>query len=351
MALVQAGNGLTLQCGFVVTVACPNTPVAPVGTVTNNYVIDKNYKTAYAQTWTIAVQQTLPHNLLAELEYIGTKGTGLDIVENPNQLPPNPTLGLKGPVSNASGFLYETDHGNSIFHAGQLRLTRRFSRGMSATAQYTLSKSIDNASSFTGGGGGSVVQNIYDLAAERGISNGSQKHRFSLTYMLSSPVGIHGLWWNGGWKTKAFTGWTLGGTFSANSGSYATAILGGNLGSSKTSAIATSYRAEATGQSISAGGFPYFNENAFTTPPAGQYGNAGRNTIPGLPSFSLNAALNRTWRFGETRKQLSLRLSANNVLNHVQITGFGTTLNSNTFGFATSAAVTRMVNLNLRFNF
>jgi hypothetical protein len=351
VANVLAGNPLTLQCGFIVTPACPNTPIAPLGTVTNNYAIDKNYRIAYAQTWTIALQQTLPHNVLMELEYIGTKGTGLDIVENPNQLPPGTLATIKGPVTNSTGFVFETDHGNSIFHAGQVRMTRRFTRGMSAVVLYTFSKSIDDSSTFTGGGSGTMVQYLNDLSLERALSNGSQKHRLATTYMLSSPVGVHGLWRNGGWKTKAFTGWTLGGTFAANSGSPSTALLGGSLGSSRGTSIRTNYRAEATGVSISGGDYPYFNEAAFTTPASGTYGDAGRNTIPGLPSISLSAALNRGWRFGESRKQLQLRLSANNVLNHVQITGFGTTIGSSTFGLATSASQTRTVSLNLRFSF
>jgi hypothetical protein len=75
------------------------------------------------------------------------------------------------------------------------------------------------------------------------------------------------------------------------------------------------------------------------------------DTIPGLPSFSLNAALNRTWRFGETRKNLQVRLSANNALNHVQITGFGTTVGSSTFGLPTGASGTRTVSLLMRFSF
>ena len=48
---------LTLQNGF---------PPGRPNTITNTYAIDPNYKLAYAQTWTLALQQTLPHNLLME---------------------------------------------------------------------------------------------------------------------------------------------------------------------------------------------------------------------------------------------------------------------------------------------
>jgi hypothetical protein len=293
----------------------------------------------------------LPHNLVVDLEYIGIKGTRLDVVENPNQLPPNSPKGLAGPVTNANGFLYETDTGNSTYQAAQVRFTRRMTRGISAVALYTLSKAIDDASGFTGGGGGSVVQNINDLAAERGLSSTDQRHRLSIQSVLSSPVGIHGMWRNGGWKTMVLTGWTMNPTMSIASGLPHTAMLGGVAGASNTAGVRSSYRAEATGASILGGGYPYFNQNAFEDPPAGQYGNAGVDTIPGLPSFSLNCALNRTWRFGETRKNLQVRLSANNALNHVQITGFGTTFGSSTFGLPTGASGTRTVSLLMRFSF
>src|SRR5581483_11590480 len=125
-----------------------------------------------------------------------------------------------------------------------------------------------------------------------------------------------GLWRNGGWKTKAFTGWTLSGNFTAISGTPLTARVSGNLANTGGTAAFGSGRAEATGLGINDGDFPYFDLRAFTLPPAGQYGNAGRNTIPGLFIFGLNASLNRVWRFGDSRRQIQARLSANNVLNH-----------------------------------
>jgi len=49
-------------------------------------------------------------------------------------------------IDDAVGFTYETSDGNSIFHAGQARLTRKLSKGVSIQALYTYSKSIDDAS-------------------------------------------------------------------------------------------------------------------------------------------------------------------------------------------------------------
>lgn len=329
---------LTLQNGF---------PTQPSTTITNTYAIDRNYKLSYAQTWSLAIQQTLPQNLLVELEYIGTKGTGLDVQYQPNRAAPGSPLTAQQrlAIGNATGFTYEASEGNSIFHAGQVRLTRRFTRGMSAVALYTLSKSIDDAF------GGGLVQNPLDLSAERALSTFDRRHNFSLTYLLSSPVGIHGLWRNGGWKTRAFSGWMLNGAFTAASGTPLTATVSGNLANTGGTAAFGSGRAEATGLPIGSPADPYFNLAAFTLPPAGEYGNAGRDTIPGPMLIGFNSSLNRVWRFGDTRRQLQLRLASTNALNHVEINSFGTVVNSATYGLPTGATATRSVVLTMRVNF
>ncbi len=41
------------------------------------------------------------------------------------------------------------------------------------------------------------------------LSTFDQRHRLSLTYLLSSPVGVRGMMRNGGWKTAALAGWTI----------------------------------------------------------------------------------------------------------------------------------------------
>jgi len=337
-------NLLTLQNGF---------PIIPSQTIPNTFAIDPNFRLAYAQTWSFAIQNTLPHGLVLELEYIGTKGTNLPVAEQPNRPLPGSSLTnaqeqLQIPY--ATSFTYETSQANSIFHAGQVRLTRRFARGISAVLLYTRSKSIDDASSFNGPGG-TVVQFIDNLGLERGLSSFDQRNNLQTTFLLSSPVGVHGMLRNGGWATKTLAGWMLSGTFTAASGTPLTALVGGNLSNLGGLAAAGNTRAQATGLPISPPGYTYFNLLAFTTPPTGEFGDAGRDTITGPFRVSFNSALNRAFRFGDTRRQLQLRLSATNALNHVAITSFGTTVNSATYGLPTAASGTRTVQLLLRFSF
>jgi hypothetical protein len=288
-----------------------------------------------------------------ELEYIGTKGTNLSVAEIPNRAPPGAVLTAQQElqIADASGFNYQTYGANSIFNAAQTRVTKRFARGISFVALYTFSKSIDDASSFSGTGG-TTVQYIDNWGNERGLSTFDQRHKLTFTYTLSSPVGINGMMRNGGWKTHLLAGWTFNGTLTAATGMPLTAYVAGNVANTGgVAGLGGNLRAEATGLPVTGGNYPYFNELAFTTPPSGQYGDAGRGTITGPGQFSLNSAMNRAFRIGDSRRQLQLRLSANNVLNHVYINGFGTTVNSLTYGLPTSASSTRTVTLLLRFNF
>ena len=112
------------------------------------------------------MQNDLPLGMFATVGYLGTKGTRLDQQFIPNSVAPGAAASTL-----PNSFIYETSNGNSIYHAAQFQLNRRFRSGLGANASYQFSKSIDNAG--TGGrgqGGTPVAQNWLDLSAERGLS-------------------------------------------------------------------------------------------------------------------------------------------------------------------------------------
>ncbi len=110
-----------------------------------------------------------------------------------------------------------------------------------------------------------------------------------------------------------------------------------------------SQRAEATGQPIDSG-TGNFNLNAFTVPALGTYGDAGRNTIPGPGTFSLNLAFARSFTFAE-RKRLEFRVESNNVLNHVNYTNLYTVVNAVNYGLPSAAGGMRTMSAVVRFRF
>ena len=336
-------NPLSLATGLTVT---PNGK-----SITNTFAVAKDYRTMYAQTWNVGLQSELPGSLVAEINYLGTKGTRLDIQEMPNQAAPGSILTAEQrlAIANATGFTYDAPIGNSIYHALQARLNRRFRKGLFFNLQYTFAKSIDNSSTL-GGAGNTVAQNFFDLAAERGLSSFDRRHSLTLNYVIASPVGgASGLLANQKFLSAALRDWTLSGGVTAQTGTPLTARVLGNLSDIAGTGTIGSGRAAATGLPADSGeGF--FNALAFTTPAAGQFGNAGRNTITGPGTLSLNLSLQRVISLSE-RVRLQFRVDANNFTNHVNITGVGTVVNSLTYGVPTAAGAMRSLSATIRLNF
>jgi len=330
---------LTLATGFLA--------VSPQD-ITNTYAIERNYRTPYAQTWNVSIQHDLARGFFFELGYLGTKGTRLDVQTLPNEGPGG--LGNRNQLGNAVGFTYDQSIGNSIYHAAQLRVTRRFSRGVSMQAFYSFSKSIDDSSSF-GGAGNTVAQNWLDLAAERGLSSFDRRHSFDMNWVWTSPAGNPGSRIDGNtWAGHLLRDWQLSGSITAQTGTPLTARSLGNAAKLAQTGGIGSGRAEATGLDLAAA-TGFFNLAAFTAPPPGEFGNAGRNTIPGPSLVSVNAAFGRSFQFGESRRRLELRLEANNVLNQVNYSNINTVVNATNYGLPISAASMRSMTAVLRFRF
>ncbi|MDP8988794.1 MAG: TonB-dependent receptor [Acidobacteriota bacterium] len=335
-------NPLTLAEGLTVT---------PDGkTILNTFAVNRNYQTMYAQTWNVGFQFQMPWQLVGEVNYLGTKGTHLDVQEVPNQAPPGAVLTAqqRQSISNATGFTYDTPDGNSIYHALQTRLTRRFRRNVSFNLQYTFSKAVDDSSTL-GGVGNTVAQNFNDLSAERGLSSFDRRHVFTMTSLIQSPVGSNGVLANSRFFETALKDWTLSPSVTLETGTPLTARVLGNQSDTAGTGTIGSGRADATGLPIeSSTGF--FNLAAFTVPVSGEFGNAGRNTIPGPSLFSANLSLQRTITLHE-RTRLQIRVDANNFTNHVNITSVGTVVNSITYGAPLSAGGMRTLSATLRLNF
>ena len=112
-------------------------------------------------------------------------------------------------------------------------------------------------------------------------------------------------------------------------------------------------RANATGQPVSLSDptvAEWFNTAAFVIPPAGTFGDAGRNTIEGPHTFSVNMAIAQTFTMGDT-KGFEVRLQATNVFNNPQFTSIDTVVNSPTFGRVVGVGGMRKLQFLARYRF
>ncbi len=331
----SAADPLTLTNGFNAT---------PVSTP-NTFAIDPNFRIGYVHTWNASIQRDLPFSLVMNASYLGNKGTRGAQEFYPNTYAP----GAVNPCPACpSGFAYETSNGNSTREEGKLQLRRRLHNGFTAALVYTYSKSIDDAKLGGGGGGGVIAQNWLNLSAERGLSPFDQRHLLNYTMQYTTGVGARGGMLLDGWRGTLFKEWTVTTNITAGTGMPLTpGYVGVLTGTGCTGCLRGSF----TGAPLYAAPAGLFlNPAAVTTPLPGQYGNAGRNSIEGPDQFSLNAQMARTFRYHD-RYNMDILVSSTNALNHVNYTGWITTVNSLSFGTPSGASQMRILQATLRMRF
>jgi hypothetical protein len=361
----SAASPLTLANGFI----------APPATTSNTFAIDPNFRVGYAQVWKASVQRDLPGSLQLTATYIGIKGTRGPQEFLPNTYPLGSTL---NPCPTCpSGFYYVTSNGNSTRESGQLQLRRRLHNGFTATLLYTYSKSIDDDAALGGQVGSSntqasgtqsttgqasfspapvaagpanfvSAQNWLNLSAERGLSSFDQRHLLNLQLQYTTGMGAGGGTLMSGWRGALFKEWTFASQITIGSGLPQTPLY---LAPVQGTGITGTIRPQYTGAPLyAAPAGAFLNPAAYVAPLAGQWGNAGRNSITGPDQFTLNATLGRTFRLTD-RFNLDLRVDSTNPLNHVTYTTWNTTLNNAQFGLPVNANNMRSLQTTLRLRF
>lgn len=312
--------------------------------------IDLNAPTQYLQSWNLTIERELKRIGAVEVAYTGSKGTHLgyssDINRNYYTLDmrlPNGSFPRPYPQIN-NAITYFNFSGNSIYNSGMITLRRRFHSGFFYRANYVYSKSIDNASTFGGGGQGGVrqIQDPRNLAAERGRSNFDVGHTFTMNFSYQVPWRHQELRW-------LMQGWQLAGTGRAYTGRPFTPIYSGsnlNLGEA--------IRPDRLSKGTMPNPTPerWYDVTAFPVVPSGSYrfGSSGRNILDGPGFMGINFSLYKNMKIRE-RDRLQFRWEGFNVLNHANLNLPSTAVNTVTGGTVTSAGAARTMQFGLRYEF
>jgi len=336
-----------------------NTPAHPLtmangfytpaqSTPLNTFAVDPDLRVGFAHNWQLLVQRDLPASLTMTATYLGTHGSHLLQEFLPNTYP----IGATNPCPTCpAGFAYLTSNGTSNRNAAQLQLRRRLRNGLTASVQYTLSKATDNAAAaFVGASvnGAAIAQDWLNLDAEVAPSNFDQRHLVVANVQYTSGVGVGGGTLMDGFRGALLKGWTLTAQLNTGSGLPLTPVF---LTSVPGTGVTGSMRGDLTGASPSdiAEGY-YANPAAYTAPATGRWGNAGRNSIRGPSTFSLNGGAGRSFLWTE-RVSLDWRIDATNILNRVTFTGVNTIVGSSQFGLPVQANTMRKLTSTLRLRF
>jgi hypothetical protein len=325
--------------------------------------VDANdFRNPYSMQFNFGVQQRLGDTWLLELAYVGSRGLVLPLFLNANQVPirsltadqrariaqavtsgqdTTPILSSLRPYPAFDSVTLSRNAASSTYHSGQIKLERRFARGLSVLASYTFSKSIDNSSDFGSGDSSEQVLDSNNLALERAVSSFDVRHRFNSAITYELPFNA-----SSGFVRKLVQGWQTNAILTLQSGQPFTPFVS-NFDPYRNEAF---NRPDVIGDpnaNVPAG--LAFNPAAFRIPPLGTFGNAGRNVVRGDGFHSVDLSVFRNFAFTEQWK-LQIRAEAVNSFNHVNYQGPVVNINS-TPGAFVAAAQPRIIQFGLKLSF
>ena len=373
--------------------------------------VNPNFTSPYAMNYNLNAQWQLPGATVLQVGYVAALGRHLELTYEGNPISPEgqaecaadpscianraaqhvlyPSHALYAPGDIFASVGVQATDGISNYNALQVSLNKRLTHGLSYSASYTWSHSIDDTSGYELASNGYRGVNPYDFASDRGDSTFDARQRFVLSYdyefprfsrMLAGTTSI----------SKAFAsvlldGWHMAGITTLQTGfpilvadtgfrslscdeytfygcpDAPNAIAPVTTLNPRTSSIAN------TTQGANATTLPYyfFDPNSFALEPFGSMGNAGRNNFhgPGINNTDLSLS-KRVYFFNhdqhDTQRWLELRLEAYNAFNHTQFTPIPFTslgsgvygdINSGNFGRVLTAAPGRTIQLGAKIYF
>ncbi|MFB3901908.1 MAG: TonB-dependent receptor domain-containing protein [Acidobacteriota bacterium] len=217
-------------------------PIAVGSNVSFSAWAPRKQTPTYIQSWNLTVEKQLTGSTLGQLAYVGTRGTHLPINyaynicqqtrESTAQFGYDATTSPFCPLAAekvlaAGGSLYDLivtpgywGLSNSIYHAMQAKVERRFSRGFSLLGTFTWSKLIDDSSSDWGGFWSldTLGQDFYNRRGDRSVSAGDIPARLSVASIVELPFGPGKKWLNKGIVAQALGGWHVSAIYSLSSG-------------------------------------------------------------------------------------------------------------------------------------
>ncbi len=336
------------------------------------------FHNSYAQSWSFEIQREVPWGIVINAHYWGNKGTRLlavggssdistSIAFNIDQLPdqylalgshlndlvPNPFFGVitTGALAGATisrrqalqpfpqytsvNQVFEPS-GDSSYQAATIQAEKRLSRTFTFLTSYTRSKAIDDVR---------TPLDVYNLAAERGLSSFDSPNQFRFNFVYSVPFGHDRAY---GKNLNRFVNWFLGdwdldAIVNLQSG-QPVSISRPSITTGQPAAIANPDIAQ------------WFNTSVFSNAPAFTFGNVGPVLSDVRTDWTRNVDSVVVKNFGfnvtEHRVTAQFRFEVYNLTNTVQLAAPNGTVGSQTFGQITSQAnAPRDLQFGLKFAF
>ncbi|WP_263415657.1 TonB-dependent receptor [Terriglobus albidus] len=334
--------------------------------VTSRY-IPKNFKTGYVQSYQAGIQRQLPYGIVADLAYVGSKATHLQVLADYNQATPCTSgtcgsLAARRPVTTFGSIEIAYGAGSANYNSMQFKLEKRAQNGLYLLNSFTWGRIFDISSGHleTSGGDNSRV-NYANPRQDYGPGGYDQPLADTLSVVYDLPFG-HGRHWGnktgyltnaalGGWQITLINTMTSGlpvnvnYSLSSSSPLYVTDLVtyrpshaagGGPIKAPKTNWVktATALNGYLTGANLA-------------IPTSAPWGNVSRNSERSPAFYQADIGLHKAFDLWSESSKFDFRAEAFNVLNKVNYLQPNSTfaVNSSNFGSITTNLPARQLQL------
>jgi len=348
--------------------------------VTSRY-IPKDTKTGYVQSYHLSVQTQLPGGIVADIAYVGNKGTHLQILADYNQsavcttatVALCPTLAARRPVPTFGDIEIAYGGGSSNYNSLQFKTEKRYGNGLYLLNSFTWGRTFDLSGGHleTNNGDNSRV-NFANPSGDYGRSNYDQPLNDTTSIIYDLPFGRGRRFGArapymedvllGGWQLTVinsmtsglpanlnYTNSTTSGTNVTDLYTYRPNIIGGASAAVAPASNRVKTNSALTGYLVKFGAVQANGQTATTgvQAPTGTnpFGNAQRNSIVGPAFYQTDLGLHKDFRLWSDASQLEFRAEAFNVLNKVNYQAPDTNVSNGTFGNITGFYQPRQLQL------
>ena len=338
------------------TCGTPGAPPPPACGIYSPGGFDPVMFTPTSQQWSFTIERGIARDLMLSVGYVGSESYHTPLSLNTNAAYPQVCENPQGCISGGTttngdpvpvgrrvlvskGTLYHPpasrpnpyvgsgvqwiDQGTSSYHAMDVSLTKRISRGFAFKANYTWGKAMDlNSAILTPSAGNEppyIPSPYYRRELNRGVASYNLNHQFNgyTSYLL--PFGNGQRFGSGatGVVDKLIGGWQWNSSLRIAGGFPFTPLTGSNTsgtGDPSNSDI-PNWNPNFKGKVIVGKPDQWFDPRAFVLPLQGTFGNVSRGALRGPRLFMLDSSLLKRVRISEGLN-LQFRAEAFNVLNH-----------------------------------
>ena len=297
-----------------------------------------NRSDPYDQQWTLSVQRRLPFSVLAEVAYVGIKGTHLSTRVDLNT---SAYGGGPRPYPQYGYIAADEGIGSSRYNALELTVKKEFSHGLNFLSAYTYAQALGTAALDWG------RFNATWTHLDFGLQDSTVRNRLSTSLGYALPFGNNLT----GVARQAAAGWHVEGILSFQSG-YPFGV-GMTINRSNNNATFTSGNPNrvCNGNISNRTIQQWFNTSCFVLPAQNTFGDSAINPLTSPGTTNVDFSILKNFPLGAESRFLQFRAEFFNGFNNVNFGFPGATIGAPGYGVIASAYAARIIQLALKLAF